>query len=111
GPAVAAAAGPGGPLPTLSGEFEIPCRTGRTSFVLGNGSAIRSFRPFMRIDEHAQHRALASRSGDQPGEALPRVPRRGCAREMAPAERLYLHRAPSGAERRRHVQDVLPELH
>ena len=30
---------------------------------------------------------------------------------MAPTQRLCLHRASSGAESRRHVQNVLPELH
>ncbi len=29
---------------------------------------------FMRINEHAQHRALAPRAGNQPGESLSRVP-------------------------------------
>ena len=53
------------------------------------------------------HRVLTT----SPDKDLSRLPRGGCAGEMASAERLYLHRASSGAEGRRHLQNVVPEFH
>jgi len=57
-----------------------------------------------RKNNHAQHRTLAPRSRDPARESLPRVPRGGCAREMASAQRLRLYRASFGTEGRRHFK-------
>src|SRR5688572_16193429 len=59
-------------------------------------------------DGHAQYCTTAPRSGNEARQSLSRLHRGGRHGEVAPAQRLYLHRSSPGRESGRQLQDVVP---